>query len=363
MRSMRKHWDIFCRVIDNFGDIGVCWRLARQLTLEHGMSVRLWVDDLASLTRLVPETALACPTQRLEGVTICQWPEVPGEIEPGDVVIEAFACELPTGLVAAMARRRSPPCWINLEYLSAEAWVEGCHTLASTHPEFGLKKHFFFPGFTTRTGGLLRESGLLEARKAFQSRLERRLGIEVSLFCYEQAAVADLFDAMASGDEPVLCHVPEGKPLQLAKAFFGAAETWQHDNLLVRPMPFLAQRDYDALLWRCDINLVRGEDSFIRAQWAGRPFVWQVYPQRQDAHLDKLHAFLSRYTATLPEALAETVRAMFLAWNTGKNVGEAWACFAAERQAITDHAAHWSDDLAQQSDLATNLVKFCAGKV
>jgi hypothetical protein len=28
MPAMQLHWDIFCRVIDNFGDIGVCWRLA-----------------------------------------------------------------------------------------------------------------------------------------------------------------------------------------------------------------------------------------------------------------------------------------------------------------------------------------------
>ena len=28
---MRVTWDIFCSVVDNFGDIGVTWRLARQL--------------------------------------------------------------------------------------------------------------------------------------------------------------------------------------------------------------------------------------------------------------------------------------------------------------------------------------------
>ena len=45
-------WDIFCTVVDNYGDIGVCWRLARQLAAEHGFAVRLWVDDLASFARL-----------------------------------------------------------------------------------------------------------------------------------------------------------------------------------------------------------------------------------------------------------------------------------------------------------------------
>ncbi|MEO7887531.1 MAG: elongation factor P maturation arginine rhamnosyltransferase EarP, partial [Polaromonas sp.] len=41
-------WDIFCKVIDNFGDIGVCWRLAADLA-SRGHKVRLWVDDASAL--------------------------------------------------------------------------------------------------------------------------------------------------------------------------------------------------------------------------------------------------------------------------------------------------------------------------
>ena len=45
---VRRTWDIFCSVVDNFGDIGVCWRLARRLSAGLGQQVRLWVDDLAA---------------------------------------------------------------------------------------------------------------------------------------------------------------------------------------------------------------------------------------------------------------------------------------------------------------------------
>ena len=34
---------------------------------------------------------------------------------------------------------------------------------------FPLTRHFYFPGFTDATGGLLRESGLLAARDSAQS--------------------------------------------------------------------------------------------------------------------------------------------------------------------------------------------------
>ena len=115
-----RSWDIFCTVIDNFGDIGVCWRLARQLAQEHGHAVRLWVDDLASFSRLAPEIDVTATHQRLAGVDVHTWdpkPEAPFEpVTPHDVVIEAFACHLPEPLQAAMAAADRKPIWINLEY-------------------------------------------------------------------------------------------------------------------------------------------------------------------------------------------------------------------------------------------------------
>ena len=148
-------WDIFCCVVDNFGDIGVTWRLARQLKREgniaaHGdeVQVRLWVDDLASFARIAPGLQPALAQQQLDGVSICHWPaqDFPAT-DAADVVIEAFGCPLPDSYLAAMVGRARKPVWINLEYLSAEDWVAGCHGLASPHPQLPLTKHFFFPGF------------------------------------------------------------------------------------------------------------------------------------------------------------------------------------------------------------------------
>lgn len=170
---MKATWDIFCSVVDNYGDIGVTWRLARQLVAEHGLAVRLWVDDLNAFTPMCPGADGTAAQQWQHGVDVRHWPAAWLPVAPADVVIGAFACQLPAAYVEAMRALPQPPLWLNLEYLSAEDWVEGCHGLPSPQPN-GLRKVFFFPGFTDKTGGLLREGSLLARRDAFQQSAEAR---------------------------------------------------------------------------------------------------------------------------------------------------------------------------------------------
>jgi len=566
MPPMPLHWDIFCRVVDNYGDIGVCWRLARQLAGEHGLAVRLWVDDPASLAPLCPACDPSLPAQQVQDVEIRRWTADFVVDRIADVVIEAFACELPTDYIAQMATRPAPPRWINLEYLSAEAWIEGCHGLASPHPDLPLVKYFFFPGFTPTSGGLLREAGLSVALPLAESET-----LEISLFCYDTAPVGDLLAALAASPRPVLCHVPPGKPLAAVEAFlaqfcktplsieppplcgfaasryagpaFGCpaafglvpnfspargegletradtplpprgggaggegeaekrdslnspethwlaqraielreqqtphehalwqqlrakrfsgykfrrqqplagyivdfvcfsqrliveldggqhaeateydvrrdaglkragfrvlrfwntewatqqdavletiwralqetlfpqppplpnpargdgletASSWRFGNLRIQPLPFLPLDDYDALLRHCAVNFVRGEDSFVRAQWAGRPFVWHIYPQDDNAHHAKLDAFLERYCAGMNPVTASVVRDLFAAWNDGGDVAAIWPAFCDHLPEIARHNAKWARQLAGQLDLATRLVNFVADKV
>ncbi|MDP1674495.1 MAG: elongation factor P maturation arginine rhamnosyltransferase EarP, partial [Burkholderiales bacterium] len=167
--SIPTTWDIFCKVVDNFGDAGVCWRLAQILHREHGLHVRLWIDDLATLRGLHPALDATVPLQQVDGITVCRWQDatpLPGEAA---VVIEAFGCGLPETYVAAMAANNLPPLWIVLEYLSAEAWVDEHHGLSSPHPRLSLPRYFFFPGFTPATGGLLQEADLQSRRATFDA--------------------------------------------------------------------------------------------------------------------------------------------------------------------------------------------------
>src|SRR3954470_15633956 len=203
--------DIFCAVIDNFGDIGVCWRLARQLASEHGWQVRVFVDDLHAFQRLCPSLALDRARQTVDGIVVEHWhtPAHAGDtLEIADVVIEAFACELPPVYVAAMAQRERAPVWINLEYLSAEDWVADFHLRPSPHPRYPLVKTFFFPGLGPGTGGVLKENHLEAARAAFEASPAARdawwrktvgrappVGATVvSLFAYENPAVDSLLE-------------------------------------------------------------------------------------------------------------------------------------------------------------------------
>ena len=374
-----KTCDIFCNVIDNYGDIGVCWRLARQLGNEHGMSVRLWVDDLASFAKLCPEADATLEQQHCRGVEVRRWPHEFPEAEPAALVVEAFACTLPESYIAAMAARQDKPVWLNLEYLSAEDWVEGCHRLPSPHPNLPLTKYFFFPGFTEKTGGLLLERDLMARRDAFQSdtgaqsRYWHALGVperaegelRVSLFGYENAAIEGLLRGWGQGAQPVTCLLPEGRPVPQVAAFFGqasgkAGDVWQRGNLRVHVLPFVEQERYDDLLWCCDVNFVRGEDSCVRAQWAGKPFIWQIYPQHDGVHLDKLRAFMNLYCEGLSDRASQAVQALWLNWNCGNAVGQEWLDFLSCREELQERARVWAQRLSG-NNLALNLLDFSRG--
>jgi uncharacterized repeat protein (TIGR03837 family) len=376
-----KRWDIFCTVIDNYGDIGITWRLARQLAHEHGLQVRLWVDDLESFRHIRPEVRPELPSQQVFGVDIRHWGKPLPAVVPGDVVIEALACHLPVEFEQAMAQRQKPPIWLNLEYLSAEDWVAGCHGLPSPHPRLPLTKYFFMPGYVAGTGGVLRERDLLAERDAFQASTAaqnefwqaiqippHRAGeTRVSLFSYESAAIADLFKTWTTSDAPVRCLVPVGKSLGEVSRFFGRAalgigETQVRGNLTVHILPMLDQDGYDRLLWACDCNFVRGEDSFIRAQWAGKPLIWQAYRQEEGAHWPKIEAFLKLYCEGLPEEDTDALCRLWRLWNEDGPAGEAWPAFWARRRYWAKHAAAWITRLEAIGDLTDNLVKFCNEK-
>lgn len=308
-------WDIFCTVIDNHGDLGVCWRLSRQLR-DAGHRVRLWVDDASALSWMAPAAARG----QEPGIDVRAWAQasevsVLTALPPADVWIEAFACEIPEAFVAhGVASREQPPAWINLEYLSAEDWVARMHGLPSpvmSGPAKGWTKHFFYPGFTPDTGGLLRESDLLARQQAFDRAAWRTAHVPklqpdgrlISLFCYEPAALPQLVSQLTGTPDHLL--VTPGRPLAAAQqAMIGLTQQPRWSAL-----PLTDQNGFDEMLWACDLNFVRGEDSLVRALWADQPLVWHIYPQDDNAHHAKLQAFLDWLQA--PESL----RRFHRVWN------------------------------------------------
>ena len=356
----RPIWDLFCHVIDNWGDLGVCWRLATNLAA-RGQRVRLWADQPEPLRWMAPGALDGA----FEPIEVRHWPRTdpdapPPELAAGDVLVEAFGCEIAPAWVRALQPDPAPGeparVWLNLEYLSAEPWVERSHRLRSpvmSGPLAGREKWFFFPGFTPATGGLLREPGLMQERDAFDPGAWRaRHGMTssdgapvVTLFCYEPPLLEELLRQSALRGALWLV-APGRSEAALARAWPPGLTATRH------ALPHLPQPEFDRLLWSSNLNLVRGEDSLVRALWAAQPLVWHIYPQHDDAHHLKLEAFLDWLRA--PPSL----RAFHRAWN-GLDTGP---LPAPDLVAWRDCARAARDRLLAQDDLATQLLRFVAEK-
>ena len=351
-------WDIFCRVIDNFGDIGVCWRLSADLAA-RGQQVRLWVDDASALEWMAPQALQG----EWAGVQVLAWeqsqqPEFLATLPAADVWIEGFGCEIAPEFIAhyadatGVASKNGNFFWINLEYLSAENWVERCHGLPSHSG-----KYFFYPGFTPKTGGLLRELDYPMETPSPQPSPEGR-GSErtISLFCYEPPTLATFLSALNALETPTHILVTHGRATAAVRALENSEGAAQWKNLRFDYLPPMSQPEYDALLRRCDFNCVRGEDSLVRAIWAGKPFLWNIYPQDDGAHLEKLDAFLDTIDAH------PSLRALHHAWNATdiaipaltdwENNWKKWAADAQRARA----------QLGAMEDLTTQLLGFVGRK-
>ena len=367
VREKPMLWDIFCQVIDNYGDVGVCWRLADQLAL-RGNRVRLWLDDKRPLQWMAPGAAQG---ERL-GISVHDWPSatyappVPA-LPLADVWIEAFGCEiaprwLQTQVDAANTLGRRP-AWINLEYLSAEPFALRSHGLPSPvlqGPAKGWTKNFFYPGFSPASGGLLVRNDAAAAQAptwadpavaAFAPHApgERT----VLLFSYANAPIAALLQALIGSGQAVQLLVAAGQSAQAVREALAALPDERRGPLRMRFLPHLPQNVFDRLLALCDLNLVRGEDSLAQAVQAGKPCVWQIYPQDDCAHQPKLRAYLETIAADAP------LRMWHDFWNGPPNASQTSPALAWpwERDGVWPrHAAALAARLAQNTDLCSQLI-------
>jgi hypothetical protein len=348
---MRTH--IYCNIIDNHGDVGVCWRLAQQLTGEHAHTVTLWVNDWPAARMLLPQLPEAAAGVMCDGVHVRPWAEAHAtEDLTGDLTIEAFQCAPPAVVLAQLRGRAVKPHFVNLEYFSAEGWVDRLHLGSGIDPDADTRLWFFFPGVSEASGGLLRELGLLAERAgwgvaeadAFVQRLglRRGPGLTHACFAYAHAPYAPWLEAIAP-----------------ARAWALGAHSQRALGARASAVPWLSQIEFDRLLWSADVLWVRGEDSLVRALWAGHPMVWHIYPQAEQAHHAKLDAWLTATTAGWPPALAAALRDLHAAWNllpAAPPLGSAWRAMLAQWPAWRVHATATRDRLAAQPDLVSRLL-------
>ena len=332
-------WDIFCQIVDNYGDAGVCWRLARSLSSLHGQEVRIFCDDLPTLNLLASGVD---PTIK-DNIDIQPWEasysNARHPVHTPDVVIEAFGCELPERYLTGLFIAPVKPLIINLEYLSAEPWIMDFHAKASPQSH-GIPKYFFFPGFQDEAGGILVDpippvgttvanqipNDLNEIWSELRSNAKR-----ISVFCYPGAPLRKWLEDLSGLGEDIDVLLTHGHTELLN--LYGEHAFELPANIQLLSMPFVSQDDYDWVLSQCDFNIVRGEDSFVRAQLAGKPFIWHIYPQEDRVHEVKLAAFLDLYLQDANQELRlATIAAMtwampsewFGALDTWNAHSEAW---------------------------------------
>ncbi len=370
-----QHWDIFCNIVDNYGDIGICWRLSQQLVNDHHVQVRLFIDNLTTAKKIIPRLDSTLTEQAIQGVTVCTWPIV--ATMPAEVVIETFSCALPDAYLVKMTQQQS--IWINLEYLSAESWVGDFHAKPSPHPTLAITKHFYFPGFKNDTGGLIREHNLIAKRDTFlnskidQTKFWQALGInnesekdsiKISLFYYPQANINQLLLALSATNQPSSIFLPFNGSIDTLSSIFTDfkqvnANTLRLESITVHLLPFLSQSDYDHLLWACDLNFVRGEDSWIRAIWASKPFIWQPYIQTEDTHIKKMQAFLEVYSCEATDEIKSTLLDAHLTWsNASISDTNNLTRLVQNLPKLDSYTKQQADILSALPDLATKLLSF-----
>ncbi|MDE2048663.1 MAG: elongation factor P maturation arginine rhamnosyltransferase EarP [Betaproteobacteria bacterium] len=332
-------------MIDNFGDAGVCWRLADALTRQHHDTVTLWIDRPEVLDQLAP---------RQQHVRVHRWAPHDGSgarlsaDDLPDVLVEAFGCALPDEYLADVFQKRRGVAWINLEYLSAEPYVRRSHGLPSPvtrGPAAGLTKWFFYPGFEPGTGGV--PWGNLPPPAA--------AGPHALLFGYDNPA-------LPSACEALLAH---GLLPQLAAGSAADELAWRAPHLAGRVvrLPFLPQTQFDATLATARLAVVRGEDSFVRAQLAARPFVWHIYPQHDGAHWPKLHAFFERYAQGLGATPRDALWALWQGWNERNADAPTWHAVLQQLPLLEQHALAWRERLLVLGDLTVHLRDFALSKL
>ncbi|CAM3713501.1 elongation factor P maturation arginine rhamnosyltransferase EarP [Polynucleobacter antarcticus] len=354
-------WDIFCQIVDNYGDAGICWRLARSLTSLHGQQVRIFCDDLPTLNLL----ASGVDPNIKAKIELLPWEASLSNnrhaVTTPDVVIEAFGCDLPERYIAGLLIATKKPIIINLEYLSAEPWIVDFHGKASPQAH-GIAKYFFFPGFQATTGGILIDplpkqlsssaTPIPEKLQSSWARLRPKTK-RMSVFCYPGAPLLKWLEDLATLGEDIDIVMTAGQLEQLRLSTGQRIDLPKHVQLI--SIPFVSQDEYDWVLSQCDFNVVRGEDSFIRAQLAGKPFIWHIYPQEDRAHEVKLAAFLDLYLVGADQGLRLAIIAAMTWAMPSQWIGslEPW----------NTHAKAWYADLLEkQADggLAARLIDFVA---
>ncbi len=307
---------ILCKVIDNFGDIGVVYRLARSLSeLDSSLKLNLVVSDLSTFSKMAGEINPSLSFQQFRGWNILDWNDSATckkyfkEHIPLNI-LECFQCGRPDWLDEILFSEEFSKSGlisriVNIEYLTAESWADDFHLKRGATSSANVKKAFYMPGFTSKTGGLILDKSFIQARD--DSNYRKKLldsiyshvnfndkDFNILLFSYPKD-FCFFFNTLnrysAKKTEKIHVFVAPGAGKE---SFEKTAAQYSDCGFSINYLPYMNQEKWDAFLCSMDFLFIRGEDSFARAVLSGKPFLWNIYQQDEEYHLVKLKAFLDR---------------------------------------------------------------------
>ncbi len=356
---------ILCKVVDNFGDIGVCYRLASRLKqLEPSNTISLVVAGLDSFHNINNQIDENKPFQNVDGLDIYDWNNAevctPAFSEADgsrlSVILECFQCGRPDWMEAILFKDASGKGGLNrtvqiimIDYLTAEKYAEDFHCLQSLTRSAKVQKVNFMPGFTSATGGLIIDDAWAEL-------LERNEHGPILFFMYDNEWLP-LAEALRDSGKTVLVGQGKGR-----NSFVEACSRAEMRDVEI--LPFMNQNEWDDMMKSCSALFIRGEESLSRACLSGIPFVWQAYPQTEEYQLVKMEALLNVMKPFFEDDDWEFIHKLWLdfnlpsaernEYNFGKECLEFLTGLEAYEYGFRDFAA----SLRKNCDLCSNLMTF-----
>ncbi|WP_339010511.1 elongation factor P maturation arginine rhamnosyltransferase EarP [Fusobacterium animalis] len=336
--------DIFCQVIDNYGDVGVAYRLAREFKRVYpNKKLRFVINQIEELNLI----------RKSENIEVILYKDISKIENSADLIIESFGCEIPKEYMDKALKKSK--LIINLEYFSAEKWVDDFH-LQESFLGGNLKKYFFIPGLSEKSGGILLDNEFLERKKKVEANKEyylekfeikEKYDLIGSVFSYEKNFDSLIEELKKLNKKVILLILSEKTQKNFIKYFDNGNN---YDKIKFVKLPFFTYDKYEELLALCDFNLVRGEDSFVRALLLGKPFLWHIYPQDENTHIKKLESFLEKYCSNNKE-----LKQTFINYNINK---DDFSYFFKNFKEIEKYNKNYANYLIKNCNLMEKLINF-----
>ncbi|MCR4580454.1 MAG: elongation factor P maturation arginine rhamnosyltransferase EarP [Treponema sp.] len=351
---------ILCKVVDNFGDIGVCYRLARQLKkIEPSNHISLIVQGLDSFHNINNKIDETKSFQVVDDLEVYDWNAndfcfekfSENDGEKLAIILECFQCGRPEWMEEILFEKKLERTVhiIMIDYLTAEKYAEDFHCLKSLTRSAKVQKVNFMPGFTSKTGGLIIDDG-------WEALPERNEHGPLLFFMYDNEWLP-LANAIRDTGKSVLIGQGKGRD-----SFIDACSRSGLRDLEI--LPFMNQNQWDLMMKSTSALFIRGEESLSRACLSGIPFVWQAYPQTEEYQLVKMEALLQAMKGFFDSEDFDFLYKLWMDFNLPSterneyNFENACKVFLEGLEAFEYGFRDFAVSLRKNGDLCSNLMTF-----